>query len=195
MGIMLFRQGGKRLLVYERGISDSKVNIPWGQIASYTFTLQRVIHAGVHTESVVAYAFIPTFPAGRLQFRFSFLEKRNLDPAFEIAHIHITAALADRMMAELRAGRSVAWTKRLTLRPEGLEHPGHSGGIRIARYADIAEPVTESLLVISKVRLIERHTESVLTTLTPDEPNFFPGMLVLEKMRLQQTPFDVGLAY
>jgi hypothetical protein len=182
-GVFGIRAGKKRLCVHERGISDTKVAIPFEQIESYSFVVQNMLAAGIHTQTLVTFHFVPSFPAGRLQFHFSFQEKRNIDPAIDVAHDHITASLAARMLNELRNGRPVKWTKALTLRPEGLEYPGPGGAIKTARYSNINDPVAESFLVINKVRLTARDTNAVFATLAPDELNFYPGMLVLEKMR------------
>lgn len=182
-GIFCLRSGGKRLVVFERGITDTKIAIPFEQISSYSFNLQDISIAGIHTETLITFWFIPKFPAGRLQFRFTFQEKGEIDALIQVTHNHITARLAESMLWELRAGRQVAWTKSLTFTPEGLEYPGPGGTAKNARYADIAEPVVESLHIMNKVRLTARGTDLVLATLTPDELNYYPGMLVLEKMR------------
>ncbi len=182
VGIFGIRLARKKLCVYERGISDGNVAVPFEQISSYSFNVQNMGTAGIHTETLVTFWFVPKFPAGRLQFRFAFQEKRNIDPAIDVAHNHITASLAELMLNELRARRPVVWTKSLTLRPEGLEYSGAGGAIKIARYADITEPTAESLLVINNVRLTARDIDSPLATLTPDELNFYPGMLALETM-------------
>jgi hypothetical protein len=186
-GIIIFRLGGKRLYVYEGGIADNNIVIPFEQISSYSFVLQEIAVSGVHAQTNAIFWFVPRFPAGRRQFRFAFQEKRKIDPAIEVTHDYITSSLAESMLNELRAGKSVTWTKSLTFRPEGLEYRQRDGANKIARYRDLTEPVVESSLGTNKVRLTAQDSDAYLATLTPDEFNFYPGMLVIEKMRAAET--------
>lgn len=190
-GIFAFRAGGKRLCVYERGIADKNVAMPFDQISSYSFRIQEILMAGIHTQTIVTFQFLPRVPAGRARFRFSFQEGTKIDSSIETAHNHITAWFAEQMLAELRSGKPVGWTKSLTLRPEGVEYPGPGGTIKIAQYRYITVPVVQSSPMITKVHLRALDTDSVVATLTPDEFNFYPGILVLRAMGATATAANV----
>ena len=153
-----------------------EVRLLYDEIAEFTYSATRMFYKGAYTGTQLNL----TFRAPRATIRYS-AKVQNVDADLDELRDHVAKRIAQRMLCELRARRTVPWMSDVVFLPQGLQFQRSkmlglaSGPLEILPYEQIGN-VNLKEGVFSLYSKVE--VKAVLSK-PVGAANFFPGYFVV----------------
>ncbi len=161
-------------LIRRRGRNEFR--LLYDEITEFTYSATRMFYKGAYTGTQMSLIF--RAPRGTIRYS---AKVQNLDADLDDLRDHIAKMIANRMLGDLRAGRSVPWMGDVVFLPQGLQ-------FRRAKLLGLASGPVE-LLPYEQIRsvnlsagvfyLYSKAEAKPLITKPVGSANFFPGYAVV----------------
>jgi len=165
---------------YELGLTRRRgrgeLRLLYNEITEFTYSATRMFYKGAYTGTQLSV----TFRAAQGMIRYS-AKVQNMDADLDELRDHIAKMIANRMLADLQAGRTVPWTSDVVFLPQGLQFRRSkmlglaSGPIEILPYEQI-----RSVNLNEGVFYLYSKAEAKPVISKPvGSANFFPGFFAI----------------
>jgi len=166
--------------LYENGVVLGNKDLHFREISSYVYDSSERYASGIYWGSHTRLIFKSSLQ-GKPTINFAWLWFWS-DPAVEEFHIRLTDVLSERILKRLAAGKSYAWTDKISLEQRGMVTKKG-----LVRYADIEiEPIhifTRSVFIFKDTGRNKKIGEIDFNT-----PNMFPVLEVIETLAVEPKP-------
>jgi len=165
---------------YELGLTRRRgrgeLRLRYDEIAEFTYSATRMFYKGAYTGTQLRV----TFRASRGMIRYS-AKVQNMDADLDELRDHIAKMIANRMLADLRAGRTIPWTSDVVFLPQGLQFRRPkmlglaSGPVEVLPYEQIrGVNLNEGVLY-----LYSKAEAKAVISKPVGSANFFPGFFTV----------------
>lgn len=176
-----------RFRCHEFGVSlrglVSEARLMYRDMASFTYQTTRMFYNGVYTGTMVQMIFEPVPGPGRQRISFN-STLQGLDEELDHLRQHIAKVIAQRLAAELDAGRSVDWTPHLRFLPEmSLEY--RAAGLLWGSHAPVVIPLRQIADIGfdgGSFKLWVKGKEDPVVQEEVGSANFWPGFYLLSAL-------------
>ena len=183
-GYRLLVSSGLILRCYEHGVWSRRFlceeRLAYSDVEQFRFSAMDLFVKGVYVHTRYVLEFVPRAATGRRTIRHA-VRALHDDHALEQVRVHVSRAIAARMIQELQAGQPVTWTSRLRFHPEGLEATPPKGLFRGAAQLIPYDEVDGTELRDGWFYLWRSGVEAPAASERSGERNFFPGQIVLDQ--------------
>jgi hypothetical protein len=166
--------------VYQRGISGENT-LFFHELHEFTYSATRMYHNGSYIGTVVRLVFIPHPESGKKKIAYG-TNIKNADASLEHLRNQVSMQLAQKIVDQVLAGKTVPWTNQLILEPEGLRYTKitffSKGEPTFIAYKDI------SYVTMHQETLSFHQTSRPKPFITEQasKKNFYPGYMALQAL-------------
>lgn len=170
--------------VYKAGITGES-RLMYNAVSSFSYSATRHYHNGVYTGTHLTLRFEPMPGSKDFAIQYS-TQVKNDDADLDELRDFVSGVIAVRLRREYDQGASVAWTRNMTFRPEGIEYTP-SGFFGKKQTALLTHENYGGWNMDQGVfYLFERGKPKAVMSEQVSEANFYPGFFLLLGLYHQQ---------
>lgn len=169
--------------VYQRGISGENT-LFFHELHEFTYSATRMYHHGSYIGTIVRLVFIPHPEGGKKKISYG-TNVKNADAALEHLRNQVSMQLAQKIVDQVLAGKTVPWTNQLTLEPTGLRYTKitffSKGEPSFIAYRDISYVAMNQ----ETLSFYQASRPKPFITEQASKKNFYPGYMALQALMAQ----------